>query len=53
MQFLKVALHLELLRNIGYVPHSVQDILVVCLMLSSLYFPHLQSCESLPASGDL
>jgi len=52
MPFLKVALHLELLRNIGYVPRGLQDILVVCLMLSSLYFPHLQSCEPLPASGD-
>ena len=39
IQFLKLILHLQLLKNTGYIPHVVQYSSVVDLTPNSLYLP--------------
>lgn len=38
-KILKVLVHLQLLKDVGYIPHDVQNILVAYLRRSSLYLP--------------
>ena len=49
IQFLKVTLHLQLLQNIGYIPHVVQYMLVAYLTPDSLYLPLHQLCIATPS----
>ena len=39
IQFIKVALHLQLLQNVDYIPSVVQYIFLAYLTPSSLYLP--------------
>ena len=39
MQFLKIALHMQWLQSIDYIPLVEQGILVVSLLTNSLYLP--------------